>query len=584
MVAWGHVTERGHAAPEGAGPFVGMVGRLAEGPASTAPARPDRLARLLSWLAAPPSLGALVVALLLCLPVPLLSALAPRAAVNYTLHDVFIPIDAAWRSLQGQRPHVDFYTPIGVVYFWLHGAAAWLWGMDARVVIWASLLALPPILILGAVLAWRRLGTLSAVLLMLMLTALVAAPTFIDGPPFLVAHLANYNRLDWALSSLVCLRALCGARGESRGWDMAETLAIGGVLFLLFYLKLTYFLYSVGVLAIGCVVTRGLWRRAVLALVACAAGGIVLELLQPGLLGAYRADVARAAAANTVLMRGYAVERAIEYNATPGLLDCLLVGLDLWLLPAWRLAILGVAAAAASSVLLATQNWGGFAPPLVVLLMILAEWLPQGAGPSRADTRAALLTLGVGTAVLATLPFVLTQANGTLAHVVLARGGGGGGHRVDDGSTETFRNMRWYTNSLERYEFPKDFDVEEVRRWGLKPQSDAMQAVLADGYGLIARLGVQRARIENVAFSNPFPAGLRWPSPRGVALWWDVDRTFVPGKLTPEQVVGDADVVMVPKVWQDIANSTALEAVVHPALEAGFAPHESRYWTAWVRR
>lgn len=572
MVAGRHGTELGQAAPEGRASPEGKAGG------------PDRTVRVLTGLAAPPSLRALILALVLLLPVPLLSALAPRIAVNYTLHDIFIPIDAAWRSLQGQRPHLDFYTPLGVVYFWLHGAAARLWGMDARVVIWAGLIALPFVLALGATLAWRRLGTLSAVLLMLVLTVLVASPAFIDAPPILIAHLASYNRLGWALSSLVCLWALCPPRRASRGWDMAETLAIGGLLFVLFYLKLTYFLYSFGVLAVGCVVTRGLWRHAALALAVCVAGGVALELLQPGLLGAYRADVARAAVANTVLLRGYTVERAIEYSATLGLLVALLLALALWLLPSRRLALLGVAAVAVGAVLLATQNWGGFAPPLVVLVMILAEWLPQVGGPGRAESRAVLVTLGLGTVALASVPFVITQGSGTIMHVVLARGGGGGGYRVDDGSTQTFSTMRWYANNLERHQFPKDFTAEEVRRWGLRPQPDGMQAVLADGYRLIAGLGMTQARIENIAFSNPFPAGLRWPSPHGVALWWDLERTFVPDKLAPEAVVGDADVVMVPKVWQDISNTTALEAVIRPMLEAGFAPHESRYWTAWVRR
>ena len=93
--------------------------------------------------------------------------------------------------------------------------------------------------------------------------------------------------------------------------DLAEAVAIGVMLFLLFYLKLTYFGLSAGIIVVGCIVTRGLWRGAVVAVVPLIAGMIALELLHPGLLSAYRADLARAAAANTVLMRSDHVQRAI---------------------------------------------------------------------------------------------------------------------------------------------------------------------------------------------------------------------------------------------------------------------------------
>ena len=552
------------------------------GPNLTSSVSTDAVASALFRMMAPPGLIAIAIAIVLSATIPLLIAVAPRAAINFTLHDSFIPIDAAWRALQGQRPHFDFYTPLGDAYFWLLGLAAWLWGMDARIIMWVNLLILPLVIPLGMLLSWRRLGSLAAVLLTMLLTALVASPTFIDGPATLIPQIANYNRIGWAFCILVCLWALDRPRRKTLFLDLLEAAAIGCLLFFLFYLKLTFFLYAVAVIGIGCLIKRGLWWPTALASGIFAAGLIMLEVFNPGLLSAYRADLARAAVANTVLIRPSTAVPAMEYNLSACVIAGLLAALAFWWQPGRRLAILGVLAALGGSVLLATQNFGGFAPPSVVLIMLLATWLSDGSARDNASTRPILLTLGACVIAVAALPFIATQAMGTVKHLRLALANDG--FQVDGGMTQTFSTMRWWTNEFDRWRFPKNFTPEEARRWNLKPMPDAMSVVLEDGYRLINELGIHDARIENLAFSNPFPAGLRWPSPKGVAQWWDIDRTFVPARLTADQALGDAAIVMVPKVWQDLYITTSLLTVVQPKLDREFVPHESRYWTAWVRR
>ena len=177
----------------------------------------DRVLSMLSWSCSAPGLRDLAIAVALSLPVPVIMGFTSVVRLNFDYHDVFIPLDAAWRTLQGQWPHSDFYSPIGLAYFWLHGAAASLFGMNGRVVIWASLLALAFVIPPALVLAWRRLGALAATALIVMLTVLVAAPTFIDGPSTVIVHLANYNRIGGALDALVCLWALCAPRMRHAG-------------------------------------------------------------------------------------------------------------------------------------------------------------------------------------------------------------------------------------------------------------------------------------------------------------------------------------------------------------------------------
>ena len=155
---------------------------------------------------------------------------------------------------------------------------------------------------------------------------------------------------------------------------------------------------------------------------------------------------------------------------------------------------------------------------------------------------------------------------------------------ADNGRTRPLHDVMWYKQLFEPYDMPDDYTVADAVKWrpNLPPQT--LSLILGDGFDLLRREGLAERRIANLNFSNPFPVGLGAPSPRGVALWWDPDRTFVQGKVTAEQIVGDAEVVMVPKLWLYYFVVTNLTDVTADLLRRDFVPHESQFWTAWVRR
>ncbi len=542
----------------------------------------DKVASALDWGCSAPGPRELVIALALAAPVPLVMAFTSVVRLNFDYHDVFIPLDAAWRTLQGQWPHSDFYTPIGLAYFWLHGAAAWLFGMDGRVVIRANLLALPFVMAPVLVLAWRRLNATAAIALTVMLAVLVTAPTFIDGPSTIIVHLANYNRIGGALDALVCLWALCAPRPASRALNLAEALMMGVVLLILLYLKVTFFAFAAAVAAIGCVTVRDSWRAASLAAILVILGAGALEALHPGLMAGYLRDIARAGASNGILFRRCYVVRAILANAELGVLLAGLAALAAWLLPGQRRAVAGILVAAGGCVLVSTQNFGAFSPSLVVLVMLLAQRIAlAGRQSDRPVAGPALASAGMFAVLLASVPFIVTQAAGTVGHVALARAEG---VIVDDGRTRPLHDVVWCRALFEPYSMPDDYTVEDALKWQHNLPPKTLGLILGDGFDLLRREGLSQRRIANLNFSNPFPVGLGAPSPRGVALWWDPDRTFVKGKVTAEMIVGDADVVMVPKLWLYYFVVTNLTDVTADLLHRDFAPHESRFWTAWVRR
>lgn len=544
------------------------------------PARPT--SRILSWCVSRPGLLSLIAALVLATPVPLIMALAPDLSINYTHHDIFIPLDAAWRTLQGQWPHTDVYSPLGLAYFWQHGAAAWLWGLDGRVVIRANFIALPFVLVPAILLAWRRLHALFAVLLVVMLTVLVTGPTFLDGPVRLVANLANYNRIGAAMCGIVCLWALCPPWRRNRVADLVEAVLIGLVLLILLYLKVTFFGLAGAIAAVGCLTNRGLWGNAVVAGVVTLAGAGMLEALHPGLFMAYLGDIRRAGASGTQIFRGFYAPAAVVANFGLCLLIAGLAFATAWIAPRQRLPMAGVLVVTVGCVVAATQNFGALSIPLFVVAMIVAQRLAATADPATPQVRPVLDAIGTVAVVTAMAPFLINQIGGTLyeSRMVRATAAPLGG-----GMSDTLKDVVWFQNVAELSFLPDHFTTQDSATWKA-PLLPAVFAawILDDGLELLQQNGLEGRRIANLSFSNPFPFAFRAPSPRGVALWWDQDRTYSVSKLTPDLVIGDAEVVMVPKLWWNHYITLDLQDTVQARLQQDFTRHEGLYWTAWVKR
>lgn len=525
----------------------------------------------------------LVIALALSLPIPLLLTLKRDLIVNYTFEDVFVPMDAAWRTLQGQWPHTDFYTPLGLTYFLQHGAAAWLWGLDSHVVNRADLIALPFVLIPALMFSWRRLNAFSTILLTVFLTVLVTSPIPLDGPERFVAYLAGYNRFGAGLCAVVALWALSAPRGHAAAWGLADAAAVGVVLLILAFLKITFFALAVVIVMTGCVVTPGVWRMTIVAAAVLVIGGIALELAHPGLLAGYAADLGRARAANVTLFRSFHVWKAIRMNVLQVGLVLAMGTATAWIAPRQRWAAAGFAGVAAGCVLVSTQNFDGFSAPLVVLIMLLAGRLQADAETQDGAPvpRPQLATAGMFAILLATLPFLLTHGTGLLNLARLTRSQG---VIVGEGRAETLRDMVWLRNPIEDAFVPEGVANDEAIKWKPRLPFDLANAILTDGLALLQREALTTHRIASLSFSNPFSPALRAPSTRGVALWWDEDRTFAVKNLTPGMVLGDAQVVMVPKLWFSYYNVTDLLSVAQSTLDKDFTPRQSRYWTAWVKR
>src|ERR1035441_1426982 len=96
------------------------TGKMEEAPPEPAPSDLERLAARFVAVWSYPFLGSSVVR------VALLAALASLCLVRTYIglsgitdysHDAFGTLDGAWRVLNGQTPHADFYSPLGPLIY-----------------------------------------------------------------------------------------------------------------------------------------------------------------------------------------------------------------------------------------------------------------------------------------------------------------------------------------------------------------------------------------------------------------------------------------------------------------------------------
>lgn len=186
--------------------------------------------------------GLLMVILGLCL----IRAYTGLSGVQVYSHDAFGALDGAWRVLHGQKPHADFYSPLGPVMYLVtafglllsHGGAEGLGYSQA---------------VCGGLLAWwayrlsnSRLGHLPAILMCLTVVLLSINPSCVGEPPPSTSCMP-YNRYGYALVALLLVESMDSTKSDAasaralRRTELAGGVSTGAILALLLFLKISYF-------------------------------------------------------------------------------------------------------------------------------------------------------------------------------------------------------------------------------------------------------------------------------------------------------------------------------------------------------
>jgi hypothetical protein len=163
-------------------------------------------------------------------------------------HDAFGALDGAWRVLNGQTPHAEFYSPLGPVIYLVtafglllsHGGAE---GAGYSQALCGGLLGL-----WTYGLSHRRLGHLPAILLCLTVVLLSINPSSVGEPPPRTSCMA-YNRYGYALVTLLLVEAVAGVDRAGRRAELRGGVSTGAILALLLFLKISYFVGGTALIA-----------------------------------------------------------------------------------------------------------------------------------------------------------------------------------------------------------------------------------------------------------------------------------------------------------------------------------------------
>lgn len=159
-------------------------------------------------------------------------------------HDVFIMLDGGWRVLQGQRPHVDFYSGFGPLSYLI--AAAGL-GSARCEVVGIVYMTTAVGLALGLWIWFLVRSRLKAWFAMLFLALGVffwLAPFPIGEPYYMTSYAMQYNRLGYILLAIILVELYSTQPGQTHA-GLSTGIATGFALFL----KISFFFPAVVLIA-----------------------------------------------------------------------------------------------------------------------------------------------------------------------------------------------------------------------------------------------------------------------------------------------------------------------------------------------
>jgi hypothetical protein len=479
--------------------------------------------------------------------------------------DLFFPLDGAWRVLQGQRPHVDFYTPLGPLTYMIYAVGLWLAGLDIRGVgvalgitgcilgIWAWLLARP------------RLGFAASAALSLGLALLVITPRPIAFRFNLISPASSFNRLGYALAGLVAIESLSLDPGKKR---TARDLWIGGASTGLLcaaslFLKVTYGFASIGLAVVGWLLAGSDRGRTSAMLLAFALGVFAMLAYLRFDVGSVWSDLRIAGGSKTVSWQSF---RQAAIDNLP--LFVPLLGIAAAAGRSWLRCVLTGLAFTAGGMSLSVTNTSCPALPLAtVFAIMLADWLAFQLAPGLKGGR---LALQGGLIIVATIAGLFPVVTDALSVAIAVLPSTSAAQRV---------TARLSEPHLARY-------------IALSGQAEGNRgtdyfAALEEGMQLLRTHAGPSDTVMTLDFVNPFEFAMQRPVARGGATFMQYGFDFTDrSKPSPEWLVGNFTCVMVAKRAVDYKWS--FEALLRnylPYVESRFRNVAgSERWQLYCRR
>jgi hypothetical protein len=453
-------------------------------------------------------------------------------------HDVFVSLDGGWRVLHGQRPAVDFFAQMGPAYYLLHAAGLRLAGYAARGLGYGTTFVAVVISTWSFFLLRRRMTASLFVLASIALVLLAVAPFPLGSGPWNTSFAMKHNRYEFAITGLLFLECFLPSSQDDTGKkQFAGGFSSGLACALLLFLKISYGLVAVGLLAVSAIFRPR--ERMRLAGIAAGLACFTIPMLAylrfdvRALLREYRLLAAVRASGlgvSSIVQRWYQDRFEVSLLALLAVLVSLLPGVS-----ARRRIELPVATAlavGAGTLLLLTNTQPSMYPLNTAMALILINEVASLRHAVAPLVAAPLLGMG---ALIVAIPLCLDASGLVLAagdKLLRPDAAAAGGYRLEG-------------SHLAALEFFEDRGLSESS--SRDDNGRPFVEITNEGFALLRDNTVPAESVRGMGLGNPFSYGLLRPPSRGGSVVigvTDVSRSAVPPL---DLLVGNADLLLFPK-------------------------------------
>ncbi len=474
-------------------------------------------------------------------------------------HDAFMLLDGAWRMLNGQRPHIDFYSHVGFLSYLpteigLRISRGTAWGLGYGQALVALLLGIWTFL-----LGRKRLADVPLALMSISVVLMAVAPFALGFSPMKPTPAMIYNRQGYALTALILLEAFQPATGTAERDDLWGGLSTGVILSILFFLKITYFVIAVFLLIalLPCrAQSRSRWLGVAAGSVAfaaacCAYYGFNIQPLIH--------DLVTIGGGKHIRLGWYIIDGVLQDAGVVAALAAsaaLLLYMHRELNGARAVALAGVTLAFAGTVLIfGNYEQNGF--PMAVFLSIIL-----------------LNAVNLRIPVTRIAPDYFHASVLMLGSVLIA--------------ASLFSGMLGMTFALGQRMFlhnTEAFDLPRLRGFSTGPDDNWYADLVNNGIPLIKRFRKPNDTLMSLDFTNPFSYGFGMRPAYGGTPVFQYGTTFNDRfKPTPEFLMGSADLIAVPKKASDPTLDDNVPRLYGPYLKSHYhLLGESRDWRLYRR-
>ena len=443
----------------------------------------------------------------------------------------------------GQIPHVDFENPIGVLAYGLVEAGMALGGADSLGLNWAGFL----VLALGGVwaswAAFTRLEPWLACAFVIFIALICVATRPLGYDPANHSYAMFYNRIGWVFLSILAVHAFFARASATPRQETLDAAALGVLLGLLFYTKITFALCGVAAVVLALLARPALRNAA--ALLAIGLGAALSITLVWSLTHAppmaYLHDVAAAAGVQSPEARTQQLIGAIKYGVFPllplSLAWLAIVGRRIFsersLRPQTLMLTLQFAFLCGAGLALTTTNAGERGEvPLYVLAGIL---LLHNRAIALDDRVRRNIVLGATSVTALIALFIGGRDAYSIADTTAMRA-----YRIDQAPA----SQRIDAPLLHNFVVPHK-SVHQTQFW----RAAVMPPKINDGLALLRAHVRGDARLMVFALSDPFSFPLGLEPSTGAPLWWDRNFNYNLEHFPPaEQVFAEVTHVMIPQL------------------------------------